>query len=179
MTTSWLILKADYAHETRVCDAIAAQQFPAWVPAELLIYRTARDRASNTWTRRLRPIVPGLVLVRSAWTIPIADIKHAIGFERDEAGRLLSAPDDQVMAFRVAIDALNSGVEMLTRLQRKRRGQAFRSFAEAFADEVGTVLQSVPDRVTNRRPHQGLHGCARPRDPRHPRAAKPENCPKS
>jgi transcription antitermination factor NusG len=72
--THWLVVKTKRKHELQVAEDMALEQIKAYVPVQIVFYRTKENRANGTRSRKDSPVLPGLVFIQCEFARPVAHI---------------------------------------------------------------------------------------------------------
>lgn len=143
----WLIVRTEFRREQAVAIQIAKKGFPVWVPVQKIrqrptAARTHMDR-SNTFQIKDRAVCPSLLFA----AVPVDEIDRILGLrgldrvEQTSEGTWALVPDDQVKAFREAIDRENAAALALAQSANRKNKAKWRSWQDALKEMVDGAKQ--------------------------------------
>ena len=142
-----LIVRTEFRREQAVAIQIAKKGFPVWVPVQKIrqrptAARTHMDR-SNTFQIKDRVVYPSLFFA----AVPVEQIDRILGLrgldrvEQTSEGTWALVPDDQVRAFRDAIDRENAAALALAQSASRKNKAKWRSLQDALKELVDGAKQ--------------------------------------
>jgi hypothetical protein len=144
----WLIIRTEFRREQAVSIQIAKKGFPVWVPVQKIrqrptAARTHMDR-SNTFQIKDRAVCPSLFFA----AVPVEQIDRILGLrgmdrvEQTSEGTWALVPDEQVRAFREAIDRENAAALALAQsASRGKQKAVWRSLKDGLMDAMERAKQ--------------------------------------
>ena len=139
---SWVLIRTDARKEAYVARRIERLGLSAWVPAQIIasrpqIARRLTSKAHLTSIKEI-PILPRRVFALApAWDIPeMAFIRHYAGIERTIEGRFVYISDEQVIAFRAAIEQENTATLALASRPNQKQKAKWRSLKEGLLEAI-------------------------------------------
>ena len=149
---SWLILKTSHAKETFVARQVASYGYRIWMPAQIIVCRSAVSRrvtAKASPSIKELPILPRRFFAaipdyRDGETqLEIQSIRHFDGFERDMEQRFALIPDAEIAAFKAAIDAENTASLALHQKASRKQKARWRALHEALVELIDSAKQTM------------------------------------
>jgi hypothetical protein len=143
----WLIIRTKYQKELAVSIQIAKKGFPVWVPVQKIRQRPVAARQhmdrSNTFQIKDRAVCPSLFFA----AVPVEQIDRILGLrgldrvEQTSEGTWALVPDNQVQAFREAIDRENAAALALAQSASRKNKAKWRSLQDALKELVDGAKQ--------------------------------------
>jgi len=143
----WIIVRTEFRRELAVSIQIAKKGFPVWVPVQKIRQRPAAARQhmdrSNTFQIKDRAVCPSLFFA----AVPVEQIDRILGLrgldrvEQTSEGTWALVPDNQVMAFREAIDRENAAALALAQSASRKNKAKWRSLQDALKELVDGAKQ--------------------------------------
>jgi transcription antitermination factor NusG len=117
--THWLVVKTKRKHELQVAVDMALEQIKAYVPVQIVFYRTREDRANDTRSRKERPVLPGLVFIQCEFARPVAHIDGVLvlGYLRMSDYEYAIVQDRSFQRFCKQIEIINDELRKEAALQ--------------------------------------------------------------
>ena len=148
---NWLIVRTDFRKEQAVAIQIAKKGYDVWVPLQILSKRAPGARRhmdrSNVRIPVNRPVCPSLLFA----AVPldsverILGIRHLTRLEQTSENTWALVPDNQVQAFKEAIDALNKATQMLTLAAHRQQKKRWKSLQDGLLELVAAVTSPIEE----------------------------------
>lgn len=148
---TWIILRCDARKEHYVARQIEAAGFQAWVPCQIITSRPQIARRvtakAHMQTIKELPILPRRLFVRSQqWESEYwRNTRHLVGYECDALGYAVEIPDEQIHAFRVAIDNDNTAALALSQRASRKQKAKWRSLHDALVEMIQGAKQTLEE----------------------------------
>ena len=143
----WLIIRTKYQKELAVSIQIAKKGYAVWVPVQKIRQRPVAARQhmdrSNTFQIKDRAVCPSLFFA----AVPVEQIDRILGLrgldrvEQTSEGTWALVPDNQVQAFREAIDRENAAALALAQSASRKNKAKWRSLQDALKELVDGAKQ--------------------------------------
>jgi predicted metal-binding transcription factor (methanogenesis marker protein 9) len=115
--THWLVVKTKRRHELQVAVDMAMEQIKAYVPVQIVFYRTKENRANGTRSRKDSPVLPGLVFIQCEFARPVAHIDGVLGYLRMSDYEYAIVQDRSFQRFCKQIEIINDELRKEAALQ--------------------------------------------------------------
>ena len=149
--THWLILRTDPRKEHYVAAQIRNAGFSAWVPVQIITARphVARRVSAKSHIQTIRelPILPRRLFIRAQeWEEEYwMRTRHYLGLERCSSGYAVEIPDEQIHAFRVAIDNDNTAALALSQRASRKQKAKWKSLHDALVEMIQGAKQTLEE----------------------------------
>lgn len=147
--SQWLIVRTEFRREQAVAVQISKKGFPVWVPLQIIRQRHPAARRhmdrSNTFQIKDRPVCPSLFFA----AVPVDVVDRILGIrsldriEQTCEGTWAVVPDNQVQAFREAIDRENAATLALSQTASRKNKAKWRSLQDALMELVEGAKQTM------------------------------------
>lgn len=139
----WLIIRTAFRKEHYVARQVEDMGFRAWVPAQIIVTRTAAGRrltAKATQHVKELPILPRrLFAAVPMWAVHQAELdglRYMEGFEQNAELCPVQIPDAEIARFKAAIDAENTAALALAQKASRRQKARWKALHDALAELI-------------------------------------------